>query len=478
MDSVLPCRAMTEDAPVALAQLWAQTGGDPVALERISFTGADPMLPTDFKIGTAASAVIGATALAATELWRLRTGRGQSVALDMRAAVAAFRSERYLRVDGQPAPDVRGALFGFYRAGDGRWIQLHCAMPHHRDGIVGFLGGESTREALAAAVAKWSAEDLEEALAARGLPAGMVRSRAEWQAHAQGRAVGALPLFEIVRIGDATPEWRGDGARPLSGVRVLDLTRVIAGPVCGRTLASYGADVLLVTSPHLANAPALVMDTGLGKLSASLDLRRADDAERLRRLVRECDLFCQSYRPGALARHGFSPEDVARLRPGVVYVTLSAYSHTGPWQGRRGFETLIQSVSGMAHEQGGGAGAERPQHLPAQVVDHGTGYLAAFGALIALARRAREGGSYLVRVSLAQTARWVDALGRVDGRRTPELSLDDVADLLAESDTPFGRLRHVVPAPRLSETPAFWSRPAVPLGTHEAAWPAGADLAR
>ena len=460
------------DASIALEQLWAQAGGDPGALGRITLTGADPLLPTDFKIGTAASAVIAAAALAAAELWRLRAGRGQSVGVDMRAAVAAFRSERYLRVDGQPPPDVRGALFGFYRAGDGRWIQLHCAMPHHRDGIVGFLGCESTRDALAAAVAKWSAGELEEALAATGLPVGMVRSREEWQAHAQGRAVAMLPLFEIVRIGDAPPEPGGDGARPLSGVRVLDLTRVIAGPVCGRTLASYGADVMLVTSPHLPNAPALVMDTGLGKLSASLDLRRPDDAERLRQLVRRCGVLCQSYRPGALARHGFSPEEVARLRPGVVYVTLSAYGHTGPWQGRRGFETLIQSVTGMAHEQGLGAGVDRPQHLPAQVVDHGTGYLAALGALIALTRRARDGGSYLVRVSLAQTGRWVDGLGRVDGRQTPDLTLEAIEDLLAESATPFGRLRHVVPAPRLSETPAFWSRPTVPLGTHEAAWPA------
>lgn len=461
-------------ASVALEQLWAQAGGDPAALDRATLTGADPILPTNFKIGTAASAVIAATALAATELWRLRTGRGQAVAVDMRAAVAAFRSERFLRVDGQVPPDVRGGIFGFYRAGDGRWIQLHGAMPHHREGIVRFLGYESTREAAAAAVEKWNADELEEALAGTGLPVGMVRSRAEWQAHAQGRAVAPLPLFEIVRIGDAPPEPSGDGERPLSGIRVLDLTRVIAGPVCGRTLASYGADVLLVTSPHLPNAPALVMDTGLGKLSASLDLRRGDAAERLRQLIRRCDVFCQSYRPGALARHGFSLEDVARIRPGVVYVTLSAYGHAGPWQGRRGFETLIQSVTGMADEEGLAGGEDHPQHLPAQVVDHGTGYLAAFGALIALARRAREGGSYLVRVSLAQTGRWVDALGRVDGRETPELTLEDIEDLLTDSDTPFGRLRHVVPAARLSETPAFWSRPAVPLGTDEAAWP---DLA-
>lgn len=461
---------MTETA-AALGRLWSQAGGDPTALERATLTGADPLLPTDFKIGTAASALIAATGLAAAELWRGRTGRSQCVAVDARAAVAAFRSERYLRVDGQPPADDRGEMFGFYRTDDGRWIQLHGALSHHREGIARFLGCDETRTAAEAAVGKWQAEALEEGLAGVGMPAVMVRSRAEWEAHAQGRAVAALPLFEIIRIRDSRPEGAGDGDRPLSGLRVLDLTRVIAGPVCGRTLASYGADVLLVSSPHLPNQPRLTMDTGLGKLSASLDLRRAQDAEQLRRLVAGCDVVCQSYRPGALARHGFSPDDVAGLRPGIVYVTLSAYGHSGPWRERRGFETLIQSTSGMAHEQGFGAGLDHPRHLPAQVVDHGTGYLAAFGALMALARRARDGGSYLVRVSLAQTGRWVDGLGRVDGRHTRDLELADVDDLLSEVDTPFGRLRHVVPAARLSETPAFWSRPSVPPGTHPAAWP-------
>lgn len=456
----------------ALTDLWLHAGGEVAALDRATLTGADPVLPTNFKIGTAASAVIAGAALAAAELWRLRTGRGQSVAVDARAAVAAFRSERYLRVNGRVPPDVRGPIFGFYRTRDLRWIQLHGAMPHHRQGILGFLGCEATREAVAAAVEQWDAEALEDALDRLGLPVAMVRSRVEWLSHAQGRVVTTLPVLEIVRIGDARPEPAGEGPRPVSGVRVLDLTRVIAGPVCGRTLASYGAEVMLIAHPHLADAPALVMDTGAGKLSASLDLRRAEDAERLRGLLRGCDVFCQSYRPGALARQGFGPDDVARVRPGIVYVTLSAYSHAGPWHERRGFETLIQSVSGLAHEEGLSAGADGPRHLPAQVVDHGTGYLAACGALIALARRAREGGSYLVRVSLAQTARWVEGLGRVDGGRTPELTLADVDDLLVDSDTPFGRLRHIVPAARLSETPAFWSRPAVPPGTHQAAWPA------
>ena len=464
---------MPTDAFSALERLWGLAGCDPAALERVTLTGADPILPTDFKIGTAASAVIAAGALAASEIWRLRTGRGQSAAVDLRAAVAAFRSERYLRAESQPGLQLRDPIFGFYQAGDGRWIQIHSNMPHHHEGALKVLGCEDTREAVGAAVAKWSAGDLENAFAAVGLPTGMVRTRAEWQTHPQGVAVAALPLLEIVKIGEAPPVPAGVGPRALSGIRVLDLTRVIAGPICGRTLAGYGADVLNVSSKHLPNLLGLVIDTGLGKLSASLDLRQADDADRLRALVRDCDVFCQSYRPGALARLGLGPEELARLRPGLVYVTLSAFSHAGPWRERRGFETIIQSVTGMAHEQGlGAAGGERPQHLPAQVVDHGTGYLAAFGAQVALARRAREGGSYLVRVSLAQTGRWVDGLGRVDGRRTPDLTLEDVEDLMTDMDSPYGRLRHVVPAARLSETPAFWSRPAVPLGTHPAAWPA------
>jgi crotonobetainyl-CoA:carnitine CoA-transferase CaiB-like acyl-CoA transferase len=455
----------------ALADLWGLAGGDPAALARVSVTGADPVLPTDFRIGTAATAVVAAGALAAAELWRLRSGRAQSVSVDMRAAVAAFLSERLLRVDGHAPADVRGGIFGFYRTMDGRFLQIHGAMPHHRARILEFLGCEESRTAVAAAVERWKGQELEDALADIRMPAGLVRSRAEWRDHPQGEAVAGLPLLEIARLGDGPVAPLGAAARPLSGVRVLDLTRVIAGPVCGRTLAAYGADVLLVTNPHLDNPPALLMDTGFGKLSASLDLRRAEDAERLRDLIREADVFCQGYRPGALAGLGFGPEEVARLRPGIVYVTLSAYSHAGPWRERRGFETLIQSVSGMAHEHGFGGGLDHPQHLPAQVVDHGTGYLAAFGALTALARRQREGGGHLVRVSLAQTGRWVEGLGRVDGRGTPPFTLERAGDLLADADTPFGRLRHVVPAARFSDTPACWIRPPVPAGTHPPAWP-------
>jgi crotonobetainyl-CoA:carnitine CoA-transferase CaiB-like acyl-CoA transferase len=300
----------------------------------------------------------------------------------------------------------------------------------------------------------------------------MVRTREEWHAHPQGRAVAGLPLLEISRLGAAPPEPPGRGARPLSGVRALDLTRVIAGPVCGRTLAEHGADVLAISVPHVPHMDSHVMDNGRGKLSARLDLTRHADLETLRRLVRDADVFVQSYRAGALAAHGLSPPELAQLRPGIVYATLNAWGHGGPWLERRGFDSLVQCASGIAHEGGVGAGLAGPRHLPAQALDHATGYLLAFGIAVALARRAREGGSWLVRASLACTGRWFDALGRAEGPEVADPGVEDVRDLLEETDTPFGRLSHVAPAARLSETPGRWERPTVPLGTHEAIWPA------
>jgi crotonobetainyl-CoA:carnitine CoA-transferase CaiB-like acyl-CoA transferase len=461
---------MSEPAAV-LADLWSLVGCDLTALSRVKLTGRDPILPGSFKVGTVASATIAAAGLAAAELWRLRTGRMQSLTVDVRAAAAAFRSERYLRVAGHQTREQWTGISGFYQAGDARWIQLHCNFPHHRDGVLRVLGCDNTREAVARAVDDWGASELEDTLAAAGMCAGFVRRPDEWRVHPQSSAVAGLPLLEVLKIGDSDPEPLGPGDRPLSGVRALDLTRVIAGPVCGRTLAEHGADVMLISGPHLPSIEGLVMDTGRGKLSAYLDLRQANQAQQLHGLIREADIFCQSYRPNALAERGFSPEALAALRPGIIYVTLSAYSHAGPWRERRGFDSLVQSVSGIAHEGGVAAEVAGPRHLPAQALDHATGYLAAFGAMVALARRAREGGSYLVRLSLAQTGRWLDGVGRLDGVNTPDLTIQDVDDLLQTTTTPFGEMRHVAPAAHLSETPAYWARPSVPLGTHLPIWP-------
>ena len=464
---------MTNASPAQiLADLWRTAGGDSDALSRVALTGAEPALPSSFRVGAAAQASIAASALAAAELWRQRNGRSQTVAVDMRHAAIEFRSERHARIAGQPPAPLWDKIAGVYRTGDGRWVRLHTNFPHHRDGILKLLRCAYEREAVQAALLKWEAEKFETAAAEAKLVATMMRSPAEWAAHPQGQAVAALPLLEITRIGEAPPRRLPKAERPLSGVRVLDLTRVIAGPVCGRTLAAHGADVMRVTGPHLPGLGAHDIDLGRGKLSAELDLRADEERERLAGLLREAHVFVQGYRPGGLAALGFSPEACAEMRPGIVAVTLSAYGHAGPWAGRRGFDSLVQTASGLNHAEAEAAGVEGPKELPCQALDHATGYLMAFGVMMALMRKASEGGSWHVRVSLAQTGRWLAGLGRLErGFDAADPSQADIADLLDEMDTPLGRLTYVRHAAVLSETPAHWERPPARLGAHAPLWP-------
>jgi crotonobetainyl-CoA:carnitine CoA-transferase CaiB-like acyl-CoA transferase len=464
------------DSPIkskdALVELWHSGGHELAALSWLNLPGVEPSLPSSFAIGTAAQTSIAASALAAAELWRLRGGRQQHVVVDMRNAAIEFRSERYMRVAGTARGEIWDKIAGLYRCGDGRWVRLHTNFPHHRDGVLKLLGCEYSREAVQRALDSWEAEEFETAASDAGLVVSMTRSFAEWDTHPQGRAVAALPVFSIERIGDAPPQPLPPGDRPLSGVRVLDLTRVIAGPVCGRTLAAHGADVLLVTAAHLPQMMPLVMDNGRGKLSTFIDLRGPGGRDTLAGLARGANIFVQGYRPGAVKRNGFGPEEVARLRPGIVYVSLCAYGHEGPWANRRGFDSLVQNANGLNHAEAEVAGAKQPKPLPCQAIDHASGYLMAFGAMTALARRATEGGSWHVRVSLAQTGQWLRNLGRVpNGLASPDLGEKDVQDRLEENDSGFGRLTTVRHAASMSETPPRWARPSVPLGTHKPEWP-------
>ena len=327
---------------------------------------------------------------------------------------------------------------------------------------------------------RWDALELEEAIIAAHGAGGMVRTMEEWAQHPQAAAIASLPLMEIVKIGDSPPEKLPDGDRPLSGIRVLDLTRVLAGPTCARTLAEHGADVLKITGAHLPNIGYQEYDTGHGKLSAHLDLRDSKDLETLRALVREADVFSQGYRPGTLGQRGLSPEDLSQLRPGLVYISMCAFSHAGPWASRRGFDTVVQTVSGITHRQGELFPGDEPgpQFYPVSAIDYLTGYLMAFGAMVALARRTREGGSWLVRISLAQVGRWLVERGQVPGAGLKDVPQEftpaELQRWSMSSDTPVGRLHHLGPVVRLSETPPHWARPSVPLGYNEPVWPARA----
>jgi crotonobetainyl-CoA:carnitine CoA-transferase CaiB-like acyl-CoA transferase len=466
-----PSSTSAPDPARVLADLWRTAGQDDAALREVALCGAEPVLPSSFAAGTAAQATIAAAALAAGELWRLRSGRRQRVTVDMRAAAIEFRSERYLRVDGKVPEEYHDGIAGLYRCGDGRWVRLHTNLPHHCSGLLALLGCAHDRAAVQRTLAGWRGEALEDAAAAAGLVVTACRSFAEWDAHPQGRAVARLPLFSIEQIGEAPAKALPAGDRPLAGIKVVDLTRIIAGPVCGRTLAAHGADVLLITAPHLPSMLPLVIDTGRGKQSASIDLRQATGRETLTALVRDADIFVQGYRPGAIAAFGFGAEQVAKIRPGIVYVSLCAYGHEGPWAGRRGFDSLVQTASGLNVAEAETFGQEEPRPLPAQELDHATGYLLAFAAMTALARRAQRGGSWHVRCSLAQTGHWLRSLGRVDGMKCPDPRSADVRDLLQESPSGFGRLTAIRHAAVMSETPPRWERPSVPLGTHAPLWP-------
>ncbi|HEX7933407.1 MAG TPA: CoA transferase [Paraburkholderia sp.] len=464
---------------LALDHIWTLAGCDPAALRSISLTGSEPGLPSVYRVGALASATIGATGLAAAELHRLRTGRRQRVTVDMRRALASFRSERYLRIDDGPPPALRDPVTGFYETRDGRWIQLHTNFAHHLQGVLTVLGCKNDRAAVAAAIRGWDGAPLDQTLADAGLCAALIRTPDEWAALDQAKAIARMPLFEIERIGAEPPESLeppatsslNGASRPLSGVRVLDLSRIIAGPVAGRALAQHGAQVLTINGPHLPNIAPLVIDNGRGKRSALVDLRDATGRETLGALTRDADVFLQAYRPGALAARGFGPDDVARLRPGIVYVSVCAYGYEGPWASRRGFDSLVQSASGIAFTEQQAAGCREPKHLPCQALDHATGYLAAFGAMAALARRAAEGGSWHVKVSLAQTGRWLQSFGQMaEGWRAPDVSHDGVRDCLDTVQSEFGRVEAVQPAEQLEETPAFFALPPSRIGAHEAKW--------
>jgi crotonobetainyl-CoA:carnitine CoA-transferase CaiB-like acyl-CoA transferase len=455
-----------------LTDLWTLAGGEPAELDAVTLTGEEPQIPSSFRVAAAAQVSIAAAGLAAAQIAKLRSGQGQEIAVDMRHAVVECRSERYLRVEGTPPPPAWDAIAGVYKTGDRRFVRLHTNFPHHRDAVCRVLNCKAEREAVQAALMQWDAEAFETAAYAAGGVVAMMRSHDVWSATPQANALAALPVITIEKIGEAAPKPWPKGERPLSGLSVLDLSRVIAGPVAGRTLAAHGADVLLISGADLPAIPWLTIDTGRGKLSAFLDLKRDEGRDRLKQLLADADIFSQGYRPQALGHLGFSPEEAARLNPGIVYVTLSAYGHVGPWAERRGFDSLVQTTTGFNHAEGQAAGVDGPKELPAQILDHATGYLMAFGAIMAKARQSREGGSWHVRVSLAQTGRWIWNLGRIaDGLGSEDLKADAIKPLVEQASSGFGPLWAIRHAAQLSRTPASWSLPAVPLGSHPPAWP-------
>lgn len=459
-----------QDLDFVLRKLCGDIGASFLDLDSVKWCDHECGLKSEFAVNHLAAATVAAQALSAAAIWKQRRSIPQTVTVSVRHALALFRSERYLRVNGSAPTDPWSPLSGFYECGDGRWVQLHTNFDHHRDGVLRVLDCVNSRDAVARAIAKWEAARLDNSLAEAGLCAAMVRTRDEWHEHAQAQALAELPLMQIIKVGDAPIEpFRKAPTMPLSGVRVLDLSRIIAMPVGARTLAQHGADVLAIGAEHLPNIESLVIDTLRGKRSANVDLRTADGVNRLKHLVSESDVFMQAYRPGALAEHGFSVDEMVKLRPGLVVVELSAYGHVGPWAKRRGFDSLVQSASGIAWKEGLAAGGASPGRLPCQALDHGSGMLAALGAMMALHKRATEGGSWLVRLSLARTGQWLQSL-HVEDPPDRELDSEEIGRFSVPTDSDYGKISAIAPVEFMSETSPLRAMPSCRLGSSAPVW--------
>lgn len=452
-----------------LAALWQGLGLPPAALGRMALTGEGPVLPSSFAVATLAQASQAAAALAATE-WAAVQGR-PAARVQVDRVEAALECSSHFTLDGQ-APELWDPLSGLYRCRDG-WLRVHANFAHHRDAALAVLGlpaGAGTpREAVVAALATRDALATEEAVAAAGGVASALRRFAEWDAHPQAAAVAGEPLVALERLGDAPPRRPADGGTgPLAGLRVLDLTRILAGPVAGRLLARWGADVLMVNGPRQPNIAAIA-DLSRGKRSALLDLDTEAGRTRLRELAGTGHVFLQGYRPGALAARGFAPADLAAAAPGIVCVSLAAWGFGGPWAGRRGFDSLVQTATGFNAAEAEAAGVSTPRALPVQILDHAAGHLLALGALAALRRQALEGGSWHVKVSLARTGLWLRGLGQ----DAAGLSARAPSPVLVEEPSGFGRLGTLPPAACFDGRRLDSSLPSMPPGSHPAAWATG-----
>lgn len=464
---------MAESAAHAAARdglrtIWLAAGGLPVDLDRVEFTG-EGSLPSCFPTSDLAAASIAAAGLAISELISARHHERPRVRVDRR--LASFWFDGSLRPQGWQAPPAWDAIAGDYACADG-WIRLHTNALHHRAAALAALGVAGDRQAVAAAVAQWQGEALEAAVIEHGGCSAFMRSAEQWASHPQGLAVGAEPyLWRTMSPAVAAPAWPVLRTRPLQGIRVLDLTRILAGPVATRCLAGFGAHVLRIDPPGW-DETALAPEVTLGKRCARVDLRDSHGRALFESLLRDAHVLVHGYRPDALARLGFDAERRRELNPGLVDVSLDAYGWTGPWKNRRGFDSLVQMSTGIAEAGMRATGRPAPAPLPVQALDHATGYVLATAVVRGLTDRLVSGAGSTTRASLARTAGLLTQLRAMHGDADQgELAAQTPADVAEPLElTPWGPARRLRPPLEINGAPACWDLPAGPLGSSAAAW--------
>jgi hypothetical protein len=423
-------------------------------------------LPSTFAVTELASATLGAAGQAVAQLIQQQTGRLPNVSVDRRLASFWFSSS--IRPVGWQTPPLWDPVAGDYACADG-WIRLHTNAPHHRAAAERVLGKVADRAEMASKVAPWNAAELEQAIVDEGGCAAQMRSWQAWQAHPQGLAVNAEALVQRQTYATTTDKsWLGSAARPLAGIKVLDLTRVLAGPVASRFLAGLGADVLRIDSPTW-NEPGVVPEMTLGKRCARLDLKSPEGRQVFEKLLKDADILFHGYRADALEQLGYTANELQRIAPGLIDVSLNAYGWSGPWRNRRGFDSLVQMSSGIADAGMAWKQADKPVPLPLQALDHATGYLMAASALQALSERLKSGRGGSARLSLARTATLLVEAGQVPEQ--PVLRAEAAGDQgLVVEQTSWGPAHRLLAPLTISGTPLQWDLPAGELGSHRAQW--------
>jgi crotonobetainyl-CoA:carnitine CoA-transferase CaiB-like acyl-CoA transferase len=469
------------DARDVVHNLWESMDLPKHALKSLALEGEGLGLPSSFKVGPLAQSAIALSALTAALFHSTRTGCDvPKVLVSLRHACIEFDSEKLYSIAGSNKPALWGPIGGLHKTSDGH-VRIHDGFPNHRDGAKRLLGcsANADRAEVASKVAEWKSVELENTAVEAGLPIVALRSYAEWDALPQSRAVSNTPI-KIRKIADGS-RYIPTGTSPdkcLRGIRVLEMSRVIAAPVAGKTLAVHGADVLWVTSPNLPDLPVVDRDLGRGKRTIQFDINDSRDKETFHNLAKDADVFIQGFRPGALAAKGLSSSEVAKLNPnGMVIANMSAYGSSGPWSGRRGFDSLVQTCSGMniseAEHFGDPSVTARP--TPCQALDHASGYFLAAGVNVALYKRATEGGSYEVEVSLAAVMKYLRSLGQYEGdsgfQHENVKKQEDVPDEMLETrESGFGTLTAVKHSAKIEGVGVGWEHMPKPLGSDEAKW--------
>lgn len=458
-----------------LSDLINVLGFTPFFKGEFTLEGKDPLLRSPHRLGEAVSYVLGLDAIAAAAVWKYRTNQDNDIHIKMEDAIHYLHPTHFIWQNGYKLELGAETVptNGLFKCKDNQFVMIESGPPYRKleQGYLNFFNCGNNREAIADVILNWNSFELQEKLSELGLPCCIANTQEEWLNHPQGKILAVTPVIEIEKIKNGEPYGLSPRAQsPLENINVLDFTHVLAGPRSTYSLAEFGANVLHVSSPY--HRDTLVQDFAVnaGKTNAYLDLNTTRDANKMRELLLETDVFANSYRPSVVEAFQLSAEDIAKESTrGIIYLSINTYGHKGPWRNRPGFDQLGQVTTGFAMKEGGTVG---PKFSPVfYLTDLITAYLAVAGVMSALLKRAIDGGSYHVKVSLSRSAMWVQDLGYIQPEKfmqAPEQ--DDYPVNLLTEESPYGKITRLAPPTKFTSMPSIQMKPVVPFGSQYPAW--------